>query len=301
MNILLTGSTGFIGTALTQRLEREGHRVVSLARSEGGEAWWNPTAGTISLPEDLPLDAVFHLAGENVASGIWTKAKMDRIRLSRTLGTTLLAKTLAQRSPRPKVLISASAIGYYGDRGEEIVDELSSCGDGFLAKVCAAWEESTGAAADAGIRVVNPRFGLVLDRSGGMLARVIPPFKCGVGGRLGSGRQYMSWITLRDTIDGLMACLTHSSFTGPVNFVAPNPVTNREFTAALARALHRPALFPVPRRLLGFIFGKMADEALLASTRVKPMRLEQHRFVFRDPELNAALTELLTEHLTEGS
>ena len=295
MNILLSGSNGFIGTALAKRLAHEGHRVIPLVRSDGAEARWDPTAGTLSLPQDLQLDAVIHLAGENVASGIWTRAKMERIRSSRTLGTTLLAKAIAQRSPRPKVFISASAIGFYGDRGDEVVDELSSCGEGFLAKVCAAWEESTGAAADAGVRVVNPRFGLVLDRSGGMLARIIPPFRLALGGRLGNGRQYMSWITLRDAVDALMLCLTERSLSGPINFVTPNPVTNREFTASLARALHRPAIFPVPRRVLGFIFGKMADEALLASTRVKPLRLEQHNFTYRDPELNAALATILAD------
>ena len=302
MNILLSGSSGFIGTALRQRLEADGHLVIPLARADGAEgdtphqARWDLRAGTMDLPPEIPLDAVVHLAGENVASGIWTRAKMDRIRESRTRGTTLLARTLATMNPRPKVLISASAIGYYGDAGDAVVDELSRCGEGFLAKVCAAWEESTGAAADAGIRVINPRFGLVLDRSGGLLARVVTPFRLGLGGILGDGKQYMSWISLHDVIEGICLCLTQSGISGPINFVSPNPVTNREWTSTLAKTLHRPALFPVPRRVLSFIFGRMADEALLSSCRVKPMRLEQVAFPFRHRELAPTLAELLPEY-----
>ncbi len=293
MNILLSGSSGFIGTALRNRLESAGHTVVPLTRGDGrSAAQWRPEAGQISLPA-MPFDAVIHLAGENVASGLWTSAKMNRIRESRVQGTTLLAKTIAKLDPRPRVFISASAIGYYGDTGATIVDENTPCGDGFLAKVCAEWEESAAPAAAAGIRVVHPRFGLVVDPTGGLLAKMLPPFRCGLGGVLGNGEQYMSWISLHDVLAAIDHCLAHDKTTGPINFVAPNPVTNREWTQTLAQTLRRPAVLPVPRWVLRLLFRRMADEALLASARVKPLRLEQEAFPFRHRELRPTLEELL--------
>jgi len=239
------------------------------------------------------VEAVVHLAGEGIANGRWTARKKARILQSRTQGTRLLSQTLARLTHPPRVLVSASAIGYYGDRGEEALNEESSKGWGFLPEVCEAWEGATAPAADAGIRVVRARLGVVLSPSGGALALMRLPFALGIGGRLGSGRQFMSWVAIDDVVGAFHYALTSDYLRGPVNVVAPNPVRNREFTTILARTLSRPAVLPVPAVVLRLLVGQLADEALLGSARVLPSKLRLTGYAFRYPDLEAALRDLL--------
>jgi len=296
MKILVSGSSGLIGSALVKRWSKSAD-VIRLVRREprpgGEEIRWDPQAGQIAADELECLDAVVHLAGDNIAAGRWTAAKKARIRNSRVEGTGLLAQTLATLARPPKVFVSASAVGFYGDRGEEELDEASPPGPGFLAGVCRDWEAATEPASRAGIRVVNVRLGVVLARDGGALARLIPIFRLGLGGRLGSGRQYLSWITLGDVVEAILFLLANDSLRGPVNLVAPQPVTNRKFTEALGRALHRPTILPTPAFLLRLALGEMADEMLLASARVLPRKLLQAGCPFRDPDFDGALRRLL--------
>lgn len=259
-----------------------------------GEIAWDPATGRLD-PADLEgLDAVVHLAGENIGVR-WTAARKRQIRESRTLGTTLLSETLARLRQPPAVLVSMSAVGIYGDRGDEILTESSIPGsrEDFLVQVGTAWEAAAGPAAAAGIRVVHPRLGTVLDRHGGALARMLLPFRLGVGGRLGHGRQWMSWIALDDAIAALASVLTTETIRGPINLTAPAPVTNREFTAALGRVLTRPTVMPVPAAALRLMFGEMAQAILLGSTRAVPARLAALDFPFRYPELETALRRAL--------
>jgi len=298
MKILVTGSRGLIGSALVPCLTAAGHQVTRLVRgqlspAEASEISWNPDRGQLDPAALAGFDAVVHLAGENIAAGRWTAERKARIRDSRLVGTRLLSQTLAQLSRRPKVLVSASAVGFYGDRGEQPVDEASPPGAGFLAQVCRDWEAATGPAAAAGVRVVSVRIGLVLAARGGALAKMLPVFRWGLGGRLGSGRQYMSWITLDDVVAAIAHALATEALRGPVNLVAPQPVTNRQFTKALGRVLGRPALLPVPAFVLRAIWGQMAKELFLSSARVTPRRLLDSGYRFRDPELSAALRRLL--------
>ncbi len=297
MNILVSGSTGLIGSALVPALTAGGHRVVRLVRSQptSGEATvaWDPAAGTIEADKLEGLDAVVHLAGESIAAGRWNEERKQRIRDSRVKGTRLLAETLARLQAKPKVLACASAIGYYGNRGDELLHESSTPGTSFLCEVCKEWEAACHPARQAGIRVVNLRFGVVLSRRGGALAQMLTPFKCGVGGKLGSGRQYMSWIALDDVVGIIQYVLTNDSLHGPVNTVAPGAVTNREFTRTLGRVLWRPTIFPMPAFAARLLFGEMADELLLASTRVQPARLLSAGYPFRFPELEGALRHVL--------
>jgi uncharacterized protein (TIGR01777 family) len=239
------------------------------------------------------MEAVVHLAGENIASGRWTAARKARIRSSRVMGTRTLCETLARLSQPPKVLVSASAIGYYGDRGAEPLWENSAFGTGFLAEVCRAWEEATQPAVQKGIRVVLLRIGIVLSPAGGALAKMLIPFQLGLGGVIGSGNQYMSWIALDDVAGVIAHALVTDTLQGPVNAVAPYPVTNREFTKTLGRVLRRPTVFPLPGFAARLAFGEMADALLLASTRVEPKRLLATQYVFRYPELEDALRHLL--------
>ena len=269
-------------------------RVVRREPRDADEVQWDPAARTIDLDGLAGITGAIHLAGDNVASGRWTEAKKTRIRDSRVWGTELLAGALAKLSPRPSVLVSASAIGYYGSRGGEIVDERSAPGDGFLASVCREWEAAAAPAAEAGIRVVNARIGIVLAADGGALSKMKTPFLFGVGGRIGDGRQYMSWITLRDLVSALIFALNRDDVEGPVNLVSPNPVTNAEFTAALGRALNRSAVIPVPKLALRLGAGpEMANEMLIGGTRVVPSVLESRGFEWADPELAPALRTLL--------
>ena len=296
MNILVTGSAGLIGSALISYLSGNQHRIVRLVRHAqlgADEIYWNPAGGILD-PKDLEgLDAVVHLAGESIASGRWTKEKKRRIRESRLQGTQLLAQSLSRLFDPPKVLVSVSAVGYYGDRGDEPLDEESKPGTGFLAELCRQWEGATQAALMRGIRVVIPRVGLVLSAKGGALELMLPVFRLGIGGKIGTGRQYMSWIALEDLVGVINHLIQNKSIHGPVNAVSPNPATNREFTQSLARALSKPSVFALPAFAARIAFGKMANELLLASARVSPARLVESGFEFRFPELDGALRHML--------
>lgn len=297
MKILVTGASGLIGSALVPFLSAGGHDVIRLVRSEpkAGEAAvrWDPEAGTIDAAGLDGLDAVVHLAGENVAEGRWTAEKKRRIRDSRVKGTRLLCEALAGLARPPRVLVSASAVGYYGDRGDELLTEESPPGSGFLAGVAREWEAAAEPARRAGIRVVHPRMGAVLTPAGGALAKMLPPFRAGLGGRVGSGRQYLSWIAIDDLLGAILHLLVTEVLQGPVNVVAPRPVTSSEFAATLGRVLGRPARLAMPAFAARLAFGEMADEVLLASARVTPERLVASGYRFRYPELEGALRHLL--------
>jgi uncharacterized protein (TIGR01777 family) len=297
MIIAITGSSGLIGTALTHALEADGHLirpVVRRAAREGThEIRWDPAGNMIDGAEFANVDAVVHLAGENIAAKRWTSAFKQKFLASRVRGTKLLCDTLAGLAAKPTVLVSASAIGYYGDRGDERLDESSPPGSGFLPDVCQQWEAATTSARDANIRVVNLRVGVVLSRDGGALAKMLTPFRLGLGGVLGSGRQYMSWIALQDLVRAIQFALSAAALVGPVNGVAPSPVTNREFTKTLGRILHRPTVFPMPAFAARLAFGEMADEVLLASARIQPHALATAGFKFIHPELEIALRHIL--------
>jgi uncharacterized protein (TIGR01777 family) len=299
VRVLVSGSSGLVGSALIPFLTDAGHQVVCLVRSqpkdEASEVRWDPEAGDIDAAGLEGLDAAVHLAGESIAAGRWTAAKKDRILESRVKGTRLLAEALAGLEQRPKVLVSASAVGYYGDRGEETLSEDSASGSAFLSEVCRQWEAATEPAAEAGIRVVNLRFGVMLSTAGGALPRLLTPFRLGVGGRLGSGKQFMPWIVLADVVGAILHALTTETLRGPVNAVAPQAITNREFTKTLGRVLGRPTLFPMPTCAARLAFGQMADELLLASLRVEPAKLLASGYRFRFPELEGALRHLLGE------
>lgn len=297
MRVTISGSSGLIGTALAESLEHEGAEVLRLVRrpaKSAGEAQWDPLAGPGGLdPAVLSgIDAVVHLAGAPIASRRWTDARKQQLRASRITSTsTLVAAMIAAEQP-PAVLLSGSAIGWYGDTGEREVDESSSAGNGFLATLVRDWEAATGPASSAGIRVVNLRTGVVLSRHGGMLGTLLPLFRLGMGTRFGSGRQYLSWISLTDEVGAARFLLDHDEIEGPVNLTAPQPVTNAEFTAAVADTLRRPARLRAPAPLLRAGLGEASGE-LLASSRVLPRKLEKAGFTFQYPELNAALAAVL--------
>src|SRR5438093_1638835 len=294
MNVLLTGASGLIGSAAAPALESAGHRVVKLRRDGETGATWNPEEGKIDLTPALALDAVIHLAGESIGAR-WTAERKRRIRESRVAGTRLLSQTLAKLPPRPKVLVCASATGFYGDRGDEWLDESSPPGHGYLAEVCRDWEAASAPAEAAGIRVVCLRFGIVLARKGGALAKLLPAFRLGLGGRLGNGRQYWSWIALEDAVAALVHALKSESICGPVNAVSPQPVPNREFTATLGRALRRPAFFTMPRLAVYLLCGEIGREAMLASCRARPAKLLGGGFQFQSPDLETALRRTMLE------
>jgi uncharacterized protein (TIGR01777 family) len=292
MKILITGSSGLIGKALCSHLEQNHHTIVHMVRRNPvseNQAYWNPSEGSLDRGAFEGVDAVVHLAGESITGGRWTPEKKRRIRNSRILGTRLLSASMASLPAPPKVLISTSAVGYYGDRKDEVLDEDSRAGSGFLADVCRDWERETDPAAEKGSRVVILRFGIVLSRSGGALSRMLPVFRMGMGGRIGNGRQFMSWIAVDDLIRVIEYSLQDESLRGPVNAVAPNPATNRAFTQALGKALSRPARLTLPRFAARIIFGEMADALLLASARVVPARLMEKEFPFRFGTLEEAL------------
>jgi uncharacterized protein len=299
MKILITGASGFIGSSLVSALQAEGHELASLVRraSRGstGEIAWDPDKASDIVSGLQGFDAVIHLAGENIGNARWTPEKKRRILESRKRGTALLARSLAACEYPPGVLISASATGYYGDRGEEVLSEGSMGGTGFLAEVCRAWENATNAASDRGIRVVNLRFGIVLSAHEGALPRMLLPFRLGFGGKVGSGRQYMSWICLEDLLE-IIKFILQTTLKGPVNVVAPEPVRNREFVRTLGRVLCRPALFPTPGFILRILFGEMADALLLCSARVRPARLITAGYRFKYPDLEGALRYVLREY-----
>jgi uncharacterized protein (TIGR01777 family) len=287
MKVLLSGSSGMVGRSLSKQLKDGGHVVVPLTRGrrEQGAAWWEPESGEIDLAPAGPFDAAVHLAGENVASGKWTTEKKAKIRNSRVQGSALLAEALAAMPTPPRTYLQASAIGFYGDRGAEILDESSDPGAGFLSETCVAWEKACEPTGTAGIRTVKMRIGVVMSRSGGALKKMLTPFRLGLGGPVGSGRQYVSWISLRDVCSAILHLLVNDSISGAVNLVAPGAVPQRELARALGQALHRPAILPLPAPIVRLAFGEMGNDLLLASTRVRPVRLEESGFRFADPEI----------------
>jgi uncharacterized protein (TIGR01777 family) len=295
MRIAITGATGMVGTALSTALRRAGHQVVPVSRRPlPGGVLWNPERGEIDAAALAGVDAAVNLAGESLAAGRWTEALKARIVSSRVQGTRSLSETLAAASAPPRALISVSAIGYYGAcHGDALLDESSPAGADFLARLCIEWEGAADPARQAGIRVVHPRFGLILATADGALAKMLPPFRLGLGGRLGTGSQWMSWITIDDVVSVLIHAITTDTLHGAVNGAAPTPVRNTEFTAVLADALHRPALLPMPAGLLRLLFGEMADMTLLASLRVSAEKLLASGFVFTHATLDGALQSLL--------
>jgi len=296
LRVAISGASGLVGSALATALTADGHRVLRLVRHASDDPsmiHWDYPTGRIDAAKLDGIDALVHLAGENVASGKWNPRLKARIRDSRVLGTRLIAETLATLDLPPRVLVQASAIGFYGHQGDDPIDESCSRGEGFLADTCEAWEAATQAAEFAGLRVPKLRIGVVLSPAGGALRKMLPIFRLGLGGRLGNGRQYMSWIALGDLVEIIRFALYEPTLDGPINAVAPFPVTNAEFTKTLARVLGRPALFPVPEFILVQMAGGLAREALLASARVLPTRLEEAGFRFQYPELRPALESLL--------
>lgn len=299
MKVLISGSSGLVGSALCQRLEAEPDcEIVRLVRKQSPDTQqtsvvWNPAEGQLEPQAFDGVDVVVHLGGVNIAGKRWSPEVKQKIFNSRFQSTSLLASQLATLEQKPSVFLCASAVGFYGDRGEERLDEASPRGEGFLADVCQAWEQATLPAQDAGIRVVNMRFGMILDRKGGALGQMLTPFKMGVGGRLGSGKQYWSWIALPDVINALQFCLNHSELAGPVNFVAPDEVTNLEFTKTLGKVLSRPTCLPVPAWGVKTAFGEMGQELMLTSARVIPKKLTEAGFQFQYPQLEDAFRSVL--------
>ena len=295
MRILISGASGLIGSALTRAAIEAGHTVLPLVRKPGipSSVYWDPDAGTIDDAGLEGCDVAVHLAGESIAARRWTPAQKARILDSRVKGTELLGSALARLKRRPSVMISASAIGVYGDRGDVTLTEDSSIGSDFLAGVCREWERATSAASKAGIRVVCLRTGIVLAKAGGALPKMVTPFKLGVGGRFGPGTQYMSWIDLEDEVQVILHCIQKESLQGPVNSVGPSPVTNTEFTKTLGRVLSRPSLFPLPAPVARLILGEMADGLLLSSQRVAPAKLLSSGYVFRHTNLEDTLRKIL--------
>jgi hypothetical protein len=297
MKVAITGSSGLVGSALKDKLRSQGNEVVTFVRSnasgQSGKFLWNPEAGTIDTAGFAGVNAVINLAGESIAAKRWTAEQKIKIRDSRVKGTTLLAQTIAKLESRPEVLVSASAIGFYGDRGDEVLTENSAPGKGFLADVCQQWERSSEAAEASGVRVVRARLGVVLSKDGGALQKMLPIFKLGGGGVIGSGKQYMSWIALDDVVNALIFAVTNKSVSGAMNVVAPNSVRNSEFTEALGHALHRPAVLPLPAFAAQLIMGEMADQLLLASAYVEPLALTGNKFEFEYPNLAGALLHAL--------
>ena len=296
MKVAITGASGLVGTALVPFLTTGGHEVVRLVRRPArgrDEARWDPERGEVDRGALDGVEAVVHLAGANIAEGRWTAARKRELRDSRLGPTRRLAEALASLPRPPKVLVSSSATGYYGERGDAWVDETDPPGADFLGTLAREWEEATGPAAGAGIRVVRLRTGIVLTPEGGALGKMLLPFKLGIGGVLGSGRQHMSWIAIDDMLDVIHFALATPALDGPVNAVAPEPATNREFTKTLGRVLCRPTVAPAPAFALRLAFGEMADATVLVSTRVRPQRLLDAGFRFRFPTLEDALRHLL--------
>jgi uncharacterized protein (TIGR01777 family) len=296
MRIAITGASGLIGSALVPTLRADGDEVLRLVRRQptgNDEISWDPARRLLDPQALAGVDAVVHLAGVGVGDARWTTAYKARVISSRVDGTLTIARAVAAAPDPPRVLLSASAVGYYGDTGDRFVDESAGAGTGFLAETCVAWERATAPATAAGVRVVKLRAGIVLAKHGGALGKVLPLFRAGLGGRLGSGRQYMSWISLADEIAAIRFLLTAEEISGPVNLTAPTPVTNAEYTATLARTLHRPAPFVVPGVALRLALGDFAGEGVLAGQRVRPATLQSAGFSFAHDTIEAALDALL--------
>ena len=295
MKILISGASGLIGKAIASSLSQEGHHVLSLHRNTTTTPYWDLENKIIELGDNQKIDVVIHLAGENIAQGRWNQQKKERILKSRVEGTKLISAYFSKAKYQPKVIISGSAIGIYGNRGNEELTEESSKGSGFLAKVCSQWEQAISSAVASGIRVVNVRFGMVLSAKGGALGKMLFPFKLGLGGRIGNGRQYISLITINDLAGVINHIINNENLSGPINVVSPNPVTNLEFTKVLGEILHRPTVMPLPAFLAKVIFGEMGEELLLSSTKVIPGKLLKSGYLFQEPTLNIALKKLLTD------
>ena len=295
MRIAIAGASGLVGKALTPLLEAEGHEVVRLVRSspKAGEIEWHPNQDSIDPAKLQEFDAIINLAGENVAEGRWTDEKKKKIHDSRVNGTHLLSEAIAKLTTKPRCFLCASATGIYGDRGDETLDEQSESGGGFLAGVCREWEKATEPAHRAGVRVVNFRFGPILARAGGMLEKMLTPFKMGLGGKIGAGKQYISWVAIEDAVAVIKRVLNDESIRGPLNVVSPKPVTNERFTRALGEVLSRPTVMAVPAFAARLAFGEMADEMLLVSQKVIPKKLQAAGFQFEYSDLEAALQHYL--------
>ena len=297
MKILISGSSGLVGSAATSALHLDGHSVSRLVRPGGtskpGDVSWDPMRATVDIPAIQGTDVVIHLSGAGIGDARWTDARKQVLRSSRIDTTRVLVDSLSRMKRKPAALLVASAIGYYGSRGDEILTESSSNGSDFLALTCRDWEAEAQRAESAGIRTVMLRFGIILSGKGGALPKMLPPFKLGVGGRLGDGKQWMSWVALEDVVAAIRFAMASASLHGPVNVVAPSPVRNEEFTRLLAGMLHRPAIFPAPAFMLRIMFGEMADALLLGSDRVQPEKLLAAGFPFRfqilEPALRAAV------------
>jgi uncharacterized protein len=297
MKILISGSSGLIGTATSAGLRADGHNVVRLVRpgktAKEGDVQWDPMRATVDVAELEGVDVVIHLSGAGIADGRWTEERKQILRSSRIDTTRVLVDSLARLKQKPRVLIVASAIGYYGSRGDEILTESSAIGTDFLALLCRDWEAEASRAAPMGIRTVMLRFGVILSGKGGALPRMVTPFKLGVGGRLGDGQQWMSWIAIEDVVGIIRYAIANERVSGPVNIVAPNPVRNEEFTRLLAAMLHRPAIFPAPAFVLRLAMGEMANAVLLSSDRVRPEQILAAGYKFRfevlEPALRAAV------------
>ena len=298
MKVLISGSSGLVGKALCNLLIKKGIAVYRLVREDPDTnpqaIFWDPYEKKINLSAIENFDAVVHLAGENIASGRWTKALKEKIADSRILPTGFLAESLIKLNDPPKVFLSASALGFYGDRPDENLDEDSLPGEGFLAEVAKKWEEASYKVSEKGIRLVNMRIGVVLSKHGGALKRMLPVFKLGLGGRLGDGKQFMSWIGIEDLCRAIHFSILNQNISAAVNFVSPNPVTNSEFTKMLAKVLRRPALLPVPKFAPRMIFGQMADEILFSNAKIFPKKLHNNGFKFKYPELHDALKSTLS-------
>jgi uncharacterized protein (TIGR01777 family) len=295
MKVAIAGASGLVGSALIPVLKSMGAQITRMVRSKpkADELEWHPNQDELRPDSLAGFDTIINLAGENIAGGRWTDDQKRKIRESRINGTHLLSEAIAKLSPKPRVFICASATGIYGDRDDEVLDEQSESGGGFLAGVCREWEEATKPAIEAGIRVVNLRLGPILAREGGMLAKLLTPFKMGMGGKVGSGRQYISWIAIDDVIQAIKLAIEDASIHGPLNIVSPNPVTNEEFTKTLGHVLNRPTALAIPPFAARLAFGEMADEMLLASQKVIPKKLANAGFVFEYPELEPTLKHLL--------
>ena len=295
MRVLIAGASGLVGSALIPALEAEGAEVTRLVRRSAGagEIEWHPNSDQIDATQLEGFDAVINLAGENIAAGRWTDELKRKIHDSRVNGTHLLSEAIARLKQRPAVFLCASATGIYGDRGDETLDEQSESGSGFLAGVCGEWEQATGPAVQAGVRTVTLRFGPILAREGGMLAKLLTPFKMGMGGKVGSGKQYISWVAIDDVVSAIKLALNDASLRGPLNIVSPNPVTNEVFTKTLGHVLSRPTALAMPAFAVRLAFGEMADEMLLTSQRVIPKKLNDAGYAFQQPELEGALRKHL--------
>jgi len=303
MKILITGSTGLVGTALTQNLQRAGHTVCRLIRpgassqtignSQAFDVNWNPATGELGGAA-VGADAVVNLAGASIADGRWTRQRKQLLRSSRVDTTRALVQALAKMSARPRVLVSASATGIYGNRGDETLTEASQPGTDFLSEIAKEWESEALKAEALGIRLVRARFGVILAKHGGALPQMIRPFQFGIGGKIGTGKQWLSWITLDDTVAILRSALENANITGPLNVVSPEPVTNAQFAKALAATLHRPAIFPAPAFALRLALGEMADALLLSSQRAVPAQLQKLNYQFLHPDLANALCAVLS-------